>query len=62
MYALKVKGKFQFACRAKTKAELEEKINVCYWNWRAHQEKGSNAPIEDYMVNLERVEITVKRI
>ena len=62
MYALKIKGKFQFSCLAGNKESSDEKIKTAFNNWRGCQSKGSNKSFDDFMFDKERVKVTIERI
>lgn len=58
-YALKLKSKFTFICVSKTPEEFKKKINESYTNWRGIQRKGTNATIEDFLTDYDKVEVIV---
>ncbi|WP_415912444.1 hypothetical protein [Neptuniibacter sp. QD37_11] len=62
IYALKLKGKFQFDILAKSEAELEKKIKSYYLSWTGMQAKGGDTSMEKFMSIREKVKIHMELI
>jgi len=62
LYGLKTKGRFEFSVLAKDTADLESKIEDCYWANFARSSKGSSYSRADFMKNKIKVRIEITEI
>lgn len=62
LYALKVKGKFQFPVKVKELSQLDTEINKAFWCAYGISSKGSNYSMDDYMKDKIKVKIEIMEI
>jgi len=60
MYALRVKGKFEFICVSRSPKEFDTKVQAAYWAWRGLQPRGRGPEGEVFMSRYEAVIVNVE--
>ena len=61
-FALKRKDSLLFRCTALTKSSFAKKIDVAYWSWRGLQPKGTEATMDQFMSDYEKVQVIVEKL
>ena len=65
VYALKPNSEFVFQCLSKTEEELNVKIDIAYYNWKACKSKDLAKELkskEVFMKNFVKVKVTIELI
>jgi len=61
MFALKLRGSYQFTCVTSTLEDTQKAVTKAYYAWRGMRPKGSESTYEDFMVNRTIVKLTVTK-
>ena len=62
MFALKLRGSFQFACVTNTLEQTKSEVNEVYYRWCGMRPKGSESTYEEFMENRTIVELTIQTV